>query len=334
VGTPRRSLAWPGRRRLRRSARRLPFALLPAAALLAALELIARGLGGGALDAGGPLGWTTRPALSGHLVAQPPPREDFEVRTNADGLRTGYGRAAGDAARLVTFGDSTICGWGLAEAGAPAAALESSLGPGYEVINAGQPGYSSEQARRLAEALLPAYTPRGVVWFHPWHDVAAAEHTDRSVLPPTPPWWAASRFLQLLAGSRDRARLTPRDDPLFPFVARTAPGGAVTRVPPPEREDNVRRVVAAARAAGAWTVVALLPNELTLADSRPSPLALELDALCAQLDVPFVDAAEALRGEPLSAVTLPGDTGHFTAAANARLVAPVAAAILQQEGTP
>ncbi len=304
------------------------FSVLPALGLLILLEIGARLTADAGLEAGGPLGWTASPGLVDYQVTQPPPMLSFTVSTNDDGLRTRYGRAlAPGARRLVTFGDSTIFGWGLPAEAAPAGALEAALGRGWEVVNAGQPGFSSEQARRLAEAVLPLYEPTGVVWFHPWHDVARARASDRELLPAEPTWWQASALLSRL--STQKAAL-PRGNALFPFVPTLQDTG-VPRVPPEERMENLTRVRDAAAAAGAWVVVALLPNDHTLNDAAPSPFSRELARSCADLGVPFVDTGEALRGRAVEEVTLPGDPGHFTAAANVALMAPVLAAIGQLE---
>ena len=324
MSAPGTSASGRARRRWRRRWRRLGFSLIPAVALLLLGEVVARQAG--VLVGGGPGGWTLTPGLDGYEIKQRPPMVDFTVSTNEDGLRTAYGRErAPGTRRLLVFGDSTVFGWGLPPEGSPAGVLEAALGEGWEVVNAGQPGFSSEQARRLAEALLPLYEPDGVVWFHPWHDVSEVKVADRELLPDEPAWWLQSALLSWLAAP-SREERSDTEMPFAPFAAdHTADG--VKRVPEGERRENLERVAEAAGDAGAWLVVALLPTDTTLGVTRPSPLARELQPVCEALGVAFVDTGATMVGRTVSEVTLPGDPGHFTAAANALLLAPVLDAI-------
>jgi len=321
------STAGRSRRRWRRRWRRLGFSLIPAAGLLALGEVAARQ--SGVLVGGGPGGWTLTAELVDYTVQQTPPMVDFVVSTNEDGLRTSSGRErTGGERRLLVFGDSTVFGWGVSPAGSPAGVLEAALGDGWEVINAGQPGFSSEQARRLADALLPLYEPDGIVWFHPWHDVSEVKVADRALLPAEPAWWTRSALLSWLAAPEEAAR-PDTAMPFAPFAADHKRNG-VKRVPEGERRENLERVAAGAEELDAWLVVALLPTDTTLGVTRPSPLAEELMAACEGVGASFVDTGPTMVGRTVSEVTLPGDSGHFTADANALLMAPVLDAIRQQ----
>ncbi len=316
------------RRRWRRLARRAAFSLLPTAGLLLLGELAAR-LAGSGIEVG-PTGWTVAPGLVEHLIDQPEPMPDFRVSTNADGLRSAYGRErAPGSQRLLTFGDSTVFGWGLPPEGAPAGVIEAALGADWQAVNAGQPGFSSEQARRLAEAIIPLYRPDAVLWFQPWHDLRGAEASDRELLPAQPPWWAASALLSLLA---EPPAAPERRSELMPFAADTVAGGT-PRVPPEQRAENIAAVRDLAAAEGAWVAVVLLPADTALARGGTSPYAEEIAGICQSLGLPFIDPSPQVAGLPIASITLPGDTGHFTAEANARLMAPVIDLIRQREGS-
>ncbi len=316
------------RRRWRRLGRRLGFSLLPAAGLLLLGELAAR-LAGPGVEVG-PTGWTMAPGLVEHLIDQPDPMPDFRVSTNADGLRSTYGRERTTGTqRLVTFGDSTVFGWGLPPEGSPAGVIEAALGADWQVVNAGQPGFSSEQARRLAQEIIPLYQPDAVIWFQPWHDLRGAAASDRELLPEQPPWWTASALLRLLAESPAAPQ---RRSELMPFAADTVAGG-VPRLPPEQRAENIAAVRDLAAAQGAWAAVVLLPTDTALSLGGTSPYAEEIAGICQSLGLPFIDPSPQVAGLPIASITLPGDTGHFTAEANTRLMAPVIELIRQREGS-
>lgn len=102
------------------------------------------------------LGWRNQPNRS---------PEDFRgaffpVRTDAHGLRGTpheYARIAG-ARRIVLLGDSFAWGWGVADSGSLCRQLERRLAA-CEVVNAGVPGYSSDQELLWLEREGVKYRP-------------------------------------------------------------------------------------------------------------------------------------------------------------------------------
>lgn len=318
--------------------RRVGFALIPVLVLLVLLELAARALHQPpAYEAGGPLGWTMQPNLQDMVVEVEPPRESFAVSTNGDGLRSAYARPRrSETQRLVTLGDSTIFGWGLPPTEAPAAILEQLLterrGGDWQVVNAGQPGYSSEQMRRLADALLPAWAPDGVVWFHPWHDVVSAP-PDRTLLPPESQH-RRRHHSALVQWLQDRRRYPgPSSNPLFPLPHhRWSP--LSVRVPSAHRADNLQRLVGAADAVGAWVMIVLLPNNRTLFDPNRAPLARDLEARSQSLGVTYLDLSQVPEDARLEALTIPGDDGHFNAEGNRLYMERVLAAVPEPAEQP
>ncbi len=287
--------------------KRALFAVLPVLLLLGAAELGARWVGDpGGLRPGGPLGWTARPGLTGLEVAAG--SRHFEVSTNPDGLRTGLSRDRSATPRWVIFGDSTVFGWGVAVEDAPAGTLERLVGD-TEVLNAGQPGYSSEQARRLAEQVIPAYRPDRVLWFHPWHDLAPAT-PDRDLLPPERgplgALLARSALLQRLRGVPGRT-----DNELFVFEPDR--GGQGERVPAEHRRDNLERLARACRDIEAELVLVLLPVN---GGGRSGGLDEELEQAAADLGAVFVDLNAQPSPRPWLEITVEGDPGHLNAAGN------------------
>jgi lysophospholipase L1-like esterase len=285
-----------------------------------------------ALVPAGPLGWTMQPGLRNHRVDQAEPQLDFSVSTNQDGLRTTLPRAP-NRRRAVTVGESTIFGWGLPADQAPAAFLDEQLGSDWEVVNAGQPGYSSEQARRLVQSLAPLYQPDLVIWFHPWNDLAPARATDRDLLPVPDaerPAWQASRLMSWLASPADGVGLALQDNPLMPL--RYDGPGETLRVTPGQRAENLAAV--AATVGPERLLIVLLPNDATAAQGGLSPLALELAGIAAELGVAWLDLTGSLSINDLDALTLPGDPGHFNATGNQRLMIPVTQAVTEGFAKP
>ena len=294
------------RARWRHLLKRLAFALIPLGLLLAGIE-------GGArlfveppsLAAGGPLGWTARPGLDEHLVefgATP-----FHVSTNEHGLRTTLSTERSSTERWATFGDSTVFGWGLSPEETPAGVFER-LVPDIEVLNAGQPGYSSEQSRRLAELVVPMYRPDRVVWFQSWHDVRPAQ-PDRDALPDQR--LLMQRLLGWSSAWQHATRPASRDNPLFAFKAMDAAQGE--RVPRPHRQDNLERLAAVCASNGAELVLVLMPDE-GLGNAR---LASELAAFSMDHGLVFIDMTKTPPPAPRDRITLPRDPTHLSAMGNA-----------------
>ncbi len=226
------------------------------------------------------------------------------------------------------FGDSTVFGWGLPATQTPAAVLQGQLGVGWEVVNAGQPGYSSEQAQRLVQSLVPLYSPELVIWFQPWTDLTPAQATDRELLPmPSDqrPFWRASRLLTWLEDQAGGPGHALQHNPLQPL--RYDGPGDTTRVTASQREENLGQV---ARAIGPGRLlVVLLPNDATASQRDASPLAEEISRVVASLDAQWLDLSGSLDPRELLKLTLPGDPGHFNATGNTQLMKPVTRAVTE-----
>jgi lysophospholipase L1-like esterase len=325
------------------SLKSLLFALIPTVVVLSVAEIGVRALNlvSDTYRSGGSLGWTARPNLHDYLLRAPTKapswtplwfrraeRAEFSVTTNADGLRTPYGRERSPGAhRVMIFGESTIFGWGLSYDETPAALLEAALGEGWQVVNAGQPGYTSEQVWRLAELAIPAYRPDTVVVFNTWNDQRLAVISDRELLPDheavaRSKWWAKSHLLRWLVGLEEGAaegdRPVSPGSPIFSF--REALEGEQPRVTSAQRGENIESIASACEEGEAQLVLATLPpaaRGITGRDLCPQhPMCADSERLAQSFGTQFFDLTPALRGARDEEVLLYSDPGHFTAVGN------------------
>ncbi len=110
----------------------------------------------------------------------------FTVTTDEHGLRAPIHPTTkpSDVTRIMTMGCSTTFGWGVNDDESYPARLETLLHQeGYrraEVINAGQPGYTSFQGRWLWETVAHKYRPDVVLLGFVVQDARKAEYSDLS----------------------------------------------------------------------------------------------------------------------------------------------------------
>ena len=127
-----------------------------------------------AVDAGGPItrrdpeiGWTLKPDLAWTTGSAP---WENGLTTNAAGFRDGPHAAAKapGAYRVVVLGDSFVFGSGVPQEGTLTRRLAAHLGPGFEIVNLGVPGYGTDQEllplRRWDRALSPDLVLLGFFW--------------------------------------------------------------------------------------------------------------------------------------------------------------------------
>ena len=191
--------------------------------------------------------------------------EYVPYRTNADGFRDPE-RGKKDAAvpRVLVLGDSYTFGWGVAD-GEPypqrAEALLRSHGAAAEVLNAGVPGYNTEQESFLLAELMPEYKPDMVVVGYAMND---AEPQGNVPQPPAVTYryawswmWEDCRELIMrnLAGQRSwssPAKLAPGSD----YVLGFAPDSHKWR----ESKAALEDIAAACRRARVPLLVLILPD--------------------------------------------------------------------------
>lgn len=197
------------------------------------------------------------------------------VRTDEHGFRRGSARATG---RLVlSLGDSTTFGWGVADEETYSAQLEERLAArnasseSWRVVNAGVPGYSSYQVRLVAERLIPELRPDVVVVCVGNNDPAPQALSDREIdegrRVARAVTWLLSRS-DYLTWLSELAR--PRRDARYRAESLMT---AVPRVPLEETGRNLEAIVATARQSGAAVVVVTPPVNLFSMPLRAGELA-------------------------------------------------------------
>lgn len=312
-------------RRPRGAARNLGFGLAVAVLVLWLAEVGLR-LGGvqpayRADDVGG---WRMQPKVD----AQPITGHEgtrFVLTTNDDGLRTRARRTpAPGVRRVVLMGDSTVFGWGVDDGDTVADALAEGLGPGFDVVNAGQPGYSTTQMEALYSRVVHAYAGDLVVVFVPMHDDNRVLVSDREHLEGGRGTAAVrvlladhSRLYQLLRGvlfthSRTAALVPGRDESAEPRVPR---------VSDTERDENFDRIRAALAASGGRLAIGHLPFLADLSgEARTERYSVPwARAYAERTGTPIVDLRACCTTPDAAALVLPQDPGHLASEGNRRV---------------
>jgi len=279
--------------------------------------------------------WVTPGDLTSKTYPHKESGGSFEVSSNADGLRAPLHtqEKAADTWRVMTLGCSTTFGWGVDDASSYPAQLERMIQDaghsGVEVINGGQPGYTSFQGRWLWDEMLKQYAPDVVFIGYVVQDARKAAYTDMSqaVLQQD------HRYMKDNLLYRSRVYLGLRH--LLGSVqvrAKERPEGGeggVFRVPPGDYADNLRHLVDGVRDAGASPVLFGFPLER---EGYTAQHRLILQAAASELHVSHLDLQDrmdtASRQERLY---FEKDRGHANAAGNQR-IAQWVLAFLEKQG--
>jgi lysophospholipase L1-like esterase len=190
------------------------------------------------------LGLVFRPSCTGLLGYT-------HFNTNADRLR-GPELRRDPSARILAIGDSCTWGYSVPEASTYPRRLEAlanaAAAAPVQVINAGFPGYTSHQGVVFLRERGLAFAPRVVIAGYGFND----QHPDGDIA-------------EQLAATRRLGRLVHVDEwflvhsRLYQWVrlqlAPKASGDRPRRVPPERYADNLRTIVALARAHGAVPVL-------------------------------------------------------------------------------
>ena len=222
--------------------------------------------------------WRLKPNLRDAPAAERLPESEwpFRVSTDADGRRRTPSVDADETALFL--GDSCTFGIPVEDDEAYPAVVQSLIS-GLRAVNAGVPGYSAFQGRKLLEVLGPALRPRVVVfafWVNDrtvWDHLSDAEHEELL---------AAER-----AGEFSRHRLTR-------LLRRAAPGDR-PRLNDGEFADETRRAIELSREVGARPLIAIWPTgpQVSGGDVHPRQRLLRETAQSAGAAV--ADLAPALR---------------------------------------
>lgn len=270
----------------------------------------------------------------------------FTLTTNDDGLRTTLRKARTPGMkRVALLGDSTTFGWGVNNGETLADGLQAGLnaaGEHVEVMNAGQPGYSTTQMVALYDRAVKLYNPDVILVFVPMHDNNQVLVSDREYLDGAAGPLSGIRVL-LAENSRIYQVLRQRLYPLS-HEASLVPGRdktselRVPRVSDQERDDNFDHLRESLAASGGIVAIGHLPFLADLLGEANEvrfsvPWA---EAYSARTGAPIVDLRACCAGQGGEALVLPLDPGHLNAAGNrlvsAAAVAPVRALVAQGSG--
>jgi len=306
--------------------RKLAFSLVPVAVIGGAGELGLRSAGWPQItetfEHNSPF-WVTDPNLSSKAFPHKEEKRVFKVSSNGDGLRAvGQTRKkAQGTTRVMTLGCSTTFGWGVADNETyPAQLAERFASGGYdsvEVLNGGQPGYTSFQGRWLWDETLRHYQPDVVLLGYVVQDARKAAYSDKSqaVLQ------GDARFLKDNVLYKSRVYLALRSvlgD--FQVKAKERPQngeGGVFRVPPADYVDNLRSLVESADSIGATAVLFGFPLERGGYTEGHRKI---LKAAASELGIPFLDLQPRMEQASRQAqLYFENDRGHANAAGNSTI---------------
>ena len=267
--------------------------------------------------------WVTPSDLNSKTYAHKESGGSFVVSSNADGLRVPLHSAdkPDGTWRIMTLGCSTTFGWGVDDALSYPAHLERMIGDAghanVEIINGGQPGYTSFQGRWLWDKALKHYEPDVVLIGYVVQDARKAAYTDKSqaVLQQD------HRFMKdnLLYNSRVYLGLRTMLGNVQVRAKERPEGGdgGVFRVPPSDFADNLRHLVDEVRSVGATPVLFGFPLER---EGYTAQHRLILQAAASELHVSHLDLQDrmdtASRSERLY---FEKDRGHANDPGNQRI---------------
>jgi lysophospholipase L1-like esterase len=262
--------------------------------------------------------WRLRPGLlptivEGRVGPSDPIR--FTLSTTPDGFRS---PAPGRPPSVVCLGDSCTFGLGVNDAETFPAQLGGSTGEA--VLNAGVPGYTAFQGRRLLDAHLEEWRAKAIVIQFGWNDSASwdgrsdAEHA--ALLSREPGLLFRSRFVQFLASLLPERRGPPAHG--------SAPSGR-PRLTPEEFAGELRGIVRLSRSAGALPVLVVWPARYHLQGIRIPPHTDVIRTVAAAEGAPLVDLFTVFPRE--GGIALYADAVHTNAAGNRAVAAAVATAL-------
>lgn len=278
--------------------------------------------------------WVSDPGLSEKVFPHNEEGRSFKVSTDANGLRAplhAQDKPAGTS-RILTLGCSTTFGWGVDDAESYPARLEALYREAgrsnVEVINGGQPGYTSFQGLWLWSETLRHYSPDVVLIGYVVQDARRAAYTDRSQAA----LQQDARFLKdnVLYQLRTYLGLRALLGGIQIKAKERTEGGeeGEFRVPPEDYAHNLRALVSAVREIGATPVLFGYPLE------REGYTGLHRRILAAagtELGAAVFDPqAEMERESNARTLYFPRDRGHANAEGN-DLIARQVFAFLEKE---
>ncbi len=321
--------------------RRIAFALIAVVLFFGISELSLRALGIPEMDAGAPFAhatvyWQYTPELVDEPTSHRELNGAFPVSSDENGLRPPHHgvKKSPDVQRIMAMGCSTTFGWGVDDESTYPYQLEQILHDrGYskvEVINGGQPGYTTFQGLWLWDKVLKDYKPDLVLLGFIVQDARKAAYSDLSqalmqgeadFLKANVLYSWSTYLLMMEMTGKVRVRTKER--------SQTEPSDGVYRVGIEDYLDNLRALRAGIEAAGGQAAHMGYPLEVVgYTETHRNVLSLEAQAA----GIPHFDPSDTLAGESKKRdLYFPQDKGHANADGN-RLVAELIADWLIDEG--
>jgi lysophospholipase L1-like esterase len=281
--------------------------------------------------------WQTAAAMRDRRIRGNREPHDFVVNTDEHGLRTALSLPrTPDASRVAVMGDSNVFGWGVGDDATFAAATQRALRaaghPQAELLNAGQPGYSTAQMGWIFDKDVALFQPDLTVVFISLHDfnltlVSDIEARDGAHGP------AAMMRVFLARHSRIYEVLRHR---LYPFAdqVQVKPMDSVKepRVPRVSDEERVAILDAMRTNAQRWggeVTVGLLPDYGELLRQGKSPGVSRAGSrwaedYAASRSLPFLDLRRCCSDRDPDALVFPYDHGHMNATGHEAIGAALA----------
>jgi lysophospholipase L1-like esterase len=279
--------------------------------------------------------WQTTPNLTDVRMRGAADGHDFILNTNSDGLRTQIPtKRRPGVMRVAIMGDSNVFGWGLSEGetlAAQAQATSLKAGLELEVINAGQPGYSTAQMGWLFNEILGEYQPDLTILFLSMHDHNQVLVSDLEVLAGPQSLRADARVF--LAKHSRIYEMIRRQLYSKARIVQLLPGeissdARVSRVSDSERERVLGLMIDKAKTWDGHIAIGFLPNHKDLHPPPPNMRRTRHGETWAaqwsqQTQMALVDLRACCVGDPDDKV-FPFDRGHLNARGNAQVGASLA----------
>ncbi len=267
--------------------------------------------------------WVTDADLKQKTFPHKEEKRIFRVSSNADGLRTSKSvrKKEEGVFRIMTLGCSTTFGWGVDDQESYPAQLQGMIdasgSSNVEVINAGQPGYTSFQGRWLWGETLQFYEPDVVLIGYVVQDARKAAYSDKSqaILQND------NRFMKDHVLYKSRVYLALRSVlGTVQIEAKERPQngkGGIYRVPPEDFVENLRTLVDEVQSVGATPVLFGFPLEREGYTETHRTI---LKAASQELGVPHLDLQDQMEQASRSAqLYFENDRGHANAAGNQQI---------------
>ena len=264
--------------------------------------------------------WVVDSALTNKSFPHKEEATSFLVSTNSDGLRSpdSTPENTSDRFRIMTLGCSTTFGWGVEDNQTYPSRLQQYLDEetpqSIEVINGGQPGYTSFQGAWLWENTLQHYKPDVVLIGYVVQDARKAAYTDKSqaILQ------GDNRFLKdhFLYRMKSYMALRAVLGSIQIQAKERGEGdeGGVFRVPPEDYVHNIRELISSIKNQGGTPVLFGYPLERSGYTEMHRKI---LSAAGEELDVLFLDVQERMeQATQTGEYYFKRDRGHANANGN------------------